>query len=51
MKTTSKKEFDAVEYMRQQRDRISRETANMNFEQFRQYLADRRPKVRIMPSH
>lgn len=51
MKTTSKKEFDAVEYICQQRDRISRETANMNFEQFRQYLADRRPKVRIMPSH
>lgn len=50
MKTIIKKEFDAVEYMRQQRDRINNETANMNFDQFKKYLADRRPKVRIIPS-
>ena len=50
MKTIIKKDFDAVEYMRQQRDRISKETADMNFKQFKEYLAKRRPKERIMPS-
>ena len=50
MKTTSKKKFDAVEYMRQQRDRISKETADMSFEQLKEYLDKKRPKERILPS-
>jgi hypothetical protein len=50
MKTTIKKKFDAVEYMRQQRDRISKETANMSFEQLKEYLDKKRPKERILPS-
>ena len=48
MKTSIKKKFDAVEYMRQQRDRISKETANMSFEQFKEYLNKNRPKERIL---
>ena len=50
MKTIIKKDFDAVGYMRQERDRISKETANMSFEQFHEYLISNRPKERIMPS-
>ena len=48
MKT--KKKFDAVEYMRTQRDRISKEMADMTFEQLKEYLTKKRPKERIMPS-
>ncbi len=50
MKTIIKKEFDAVKFMRQQRDRISRDTANMNFEQLKEYLKKNRPAERILPS-
>jgi hypothetical protein len=50
MKTTIKIKFDAVEYMRQQRDRISKETADMSFEQLKEYLDKKRPKVPILPS-
>ena len=35
MKT--KKKFDAVKFMREQRDRISRETANMTTDQLKEY--------------
>jgi len=50
MKTKNKKEFDAVEFMRQTRDKISREIADLNYEQIKKYLAKRRPKIRIMPN-
>jgi len=50
MKPTNKKEFDAVEFMRQTRDKISREIADLDFEQIKEYFAKRRPKIRIMPS-
>jgi hypothetical protein len=50
MKTIIKKDFDAVKFMRQQRDRISRETADMNFEQLKEYLKKNRPTERILPS-
>ena len=49
MKTKNKKEFDAVEFMRQARDKISREIADLDFEQIKEYFANRRPKNRIMP--
>ncbi|MEX0596580.1 MAG: hypothetical protein WD512_08770 [Candidatus Paceibacterota bacterium] len=47
MKTTSKKDFDAVKYMRQERDRINKEIADMSHEQIKEYFAKRRTKVRI----
>jgi hypothetical protein len=50
MKTKNKKKFDAVEFMRQTRDKISREIADLDFEQIKEYFAKRRPKTRIMPS-
>jgi len=49
MKTKKKKEFDAVDFMRQTRDKISREIADLDFEQIKEYFAKRRPKIRIMP--
>jgi len=50
MKTKTKKVFDAVEYMRQQRDRISNDIANMTYEQIKQYLAKGKSEERIIPS-
>lgn len=50
METIRKKDFDAVKFMRQQRDRISRETADMTYEQLKAYLKKNRPSERILPS-
>ena len=50
MKTKIKEGFDAVGYMRQQRDRISNDIANMTFEQLKQYLAKGKNEERIIPS-
>jgi len=50
MKAKNKKEFDAVEFMRQTRDKISREIADLDFEQIKKYLAKKREKIRIIPS-
>jgi hypothetical protein len=47
MKTTNKKEFDAVKYMRQERDRISKEISKMTHEQIKDYFGKRRGKERI----
>ncbi len=51
MKMKNKKEFDAVEFMRQTRDKISREIADFDFKKIKEYFAKRRPKTRIMPNH
>jgi hypothetical protein len=44
MKTKEKvkKEFDAVKFMRETRDKISLETQNMNFEELKKYFEQRR---------
>jgi hypothetical protein len=47
MKTIIKKDFDAVKFMRQERDRISKEIADMTHEQIKEYFAKRRTKERI----
>ena len=39
-----KKDFDAVKFMRETRDKISLEVQNMNFEELKKYYADRRLK-------
>ena len=44
-KEITKKEFDAVKFMRETRDKISLEIQNMNFEQVKKYYADRRLKL------
>jgi hypothetical protein len=41
-KKTAIEGFKAVEYMRQERDRIGRETQDMNFIELQKYFADRR---------
>ena len=43
------KKFDAVQFMRQQRDRISAEICNMSKEQMLEYFKNRVPKERILP--
>jgi hypothetical protein len=37
-KTKKEKTFDAVKMMREIRDKISKETQNMTFEQFKAYI-------------
>lgn len=49
MKTKNKKRFDAVGFMRQQRDRISKDIANMTYEQIKQYFAQGKSEERIIP--
>jgi len=41
MKTKKEKVFDAVKMMREIRDKISAETQNMTFEEFKKYLESR----------
>ena len=50
MKAKNKKEFDAVEFMRQTRDKISQEIADFDFEQIKEYFAKKREKTRVIPS-
>jgi len=52
MKTKSKikKEFDAVQFMREQRDRISAEICNLSQEQILEYFKNRIPRERITPT-
>ena len=50
IKREIKKEFDAVEFMRQQRDRISKEICNLSQEQILEYFKNRVPSQRIMPA-
>lgn len=47
MKTKNKteKDFDAVKFMRTVRDKISKETEGMNFEQLKKYFEKRKQKL------
>ena len=45
-----KKEFDAVEYMRQIRTKISAEIADLTPEQILEYFKTHKPSERIVPS-
>ena len=52
MATKSKnktKEFDAVKYMRQQRDRISKELLDLNDKQILNYFKKKKSKTKIRP--
>lgn len=51
MKVMNKKNFDAVKFMRQTRDKISRDIAEMDYMQIKEYFAKKRSKERILPSH
>ena len=43
-KEIEKKEFDAVKFMRETRDKISLDIQNMNFEELKKYYEKRRLK-------
>jgi hypothetical protein len=48
MKTKEKqteKNFDAVGFMRKQRDKISKDIADMNFEEIKEYFRKKRKSV------
>ncbi len=47
MKNFSKKEFDAVAYMRQERERISKDISEMTHKEILEYFKKRRSKERI----
>jgi hypothetical protein len=49
-KDVKTKEFDAVGYMREMRDKISNDIADLSKEQIVEYFKKNRPKERIMPS-
>ena len=44
-KEITKKDFDAVKFMRETRDKISMDIQNMNFEELKRYYAERRLKL------
>jgi hypothetical protein len=48
MKTT-KKTFDAVKFMRQQRDRLSEKLSNMTKEEVLEYFKQRKANTSIKP--
>ena len=51
MKTKIKKKFDAVQFMRSARDKISIDIANMNYKELKEYFAKKRKSGRILPTN
>ncbi len=49
MKTKKEKTFDAVKMMREIRDKISNETQDMTFEEFKKYLESRIKESGLKP--
>ncbi len=49
MKTKETKDFDAVKFMRQVRDKISNDIADLSKEQIVEYFKSKRRKERIIP--
>lgn len=41
----AEKDFDAVAFMRKQRDKISKDIANMDFEEIKEYFSKKKKKV------
>lgn len=48
MKTKKEKDFDAVKMMRDIRDKISKETLNMNFVEFKEYMNKRLKESKVV---
>jgi hypothetical protein len=46
----TKKDFDAVQFMRQVRDKISADICDLSTEQVLEYFKQRTPKERILPA-
>ena len=49
MKTTTKKHFDAVKFMRQQRDKISARLAKMTKDEIVEYFRKRKAETTTKP--
>ncbi len=50
IKKYDKKDFDAVKFMREVRDKISNEIADLTSEQIKEYFSKKKLRERIMPS-
>ena len=50
-KRTTIEGFKAVGFMRKTRDKISKEIANMSFEEIKQYFENRRKKLATTANH
>ncbi len=48
--TTIIKDFDAVAFMRRQRDKISKDIANMDFEEIKVYFGKRKKPKQVSPA-
>jgi len=51
MTKTINKDFDAVQYMRQVRNKISADIADLSVSQVLEYFKSRVPQQRILPSY
>jgi len=51
IKNKTTKSFDAVAYMREVRDKLSADLANMTTKQIIEYFRKLRSEERILPSH
>lgn len=49
-KITEKKTFDAVKFMREQRDRISKDIMNLSPEEIVKYFESKKGKAKINPN-
>lgn len=49
MKTTTEKKFDAVKYMREQREKISEKLSNMTKEEIIAYFNKRKKEITTKP--
>jgi len=45
MKTKIKKDFDAVKFMREKRDKISKDIADMDYKQIKEYFARKKERA------
>lgn len=50
MKKMNNKEFKAVKFMRQVRDKISKDIENFDYKQIKEYFTKRRQNIRILPT-
>ena len=50
MKKMNNKEFKAVDFMRQVRNKISKDIQDFDYKQIKEYFAQKRQESRIIPS-
>ena len=50
MKKINSKEFNAVNFMRKVRDKISKDIEDLNYKEIKEYFVQNRPNIRIIPN-